>query len=364
MSVTNAPTVELQTDLATLADPETSDLFATWKAIPGELSRLALERARAELATAEALTARTKRADEALAQGTAEADQRRQRETAEINALTTSLRSRANKTFQSEAATAQDEHQTKRKTATLRHRKEHHDAKTAHEAGRWEHGTLYETSEKGATEARTEAKKHLARMTQALKDLHEQTADVQSFYRGYLAKNPAIPGPEVAPVGIDPFEPLALAVEEADADLRKLEAATLPRPVPRCPHRLGVPLAAVDPGASGGLFPQPDPRWRGGNRGGIGDRVRVVSAHQDARHSPGGRAREAVAGDARPRRCLAGVCASRSISMPIEPASSRPKPAARQRGPGSTRSATPRPRPPTPLGKPRFARPTPPPPPS
>ena len=113
--------------------------------------------------------------------------------------MTASIRDRARQKFLADTSAAQGEHQNQRKTATARHRREHHDALTALEAGRWEHTTLFETAEKGANEARVESKARLARLTQALQELHKRTQAVQSRYRGFLAANPPVPEPEAGP---------------------------------------------------------------------------------------------------------------------------------------------------------------------
>ena len=205
-------------------------LYQAWAKLPEGLARLTAARAAAEEACRSIHQARVARADAALREALGAADRLRGSNAADLAAEVASTRARANGEFDEAIATAEAERQTMVRTTKARFRNIQEKARAAHDSARWETGTIFENAEKGAAEWRKETEATLADEAQLIEVLRAETDLVAHRYRGYLSRNsPSPPAPLGDPPAGDPFPRLRLVVEEADANLLKLESLKLPR---------------------------------------------------------------------------------------------------------------------------------------
>ncbi|MDB5353389.1 MAG: segregation ATPase, FtsK/SpoIIIE family [Planctomycetota bacterium] len=209
---------------------ESGDLYRTWTEIPGELARFAAERSTAEDACRTIHAAAVRRASLAHREAIELAEQKRRTETVELAQTCAEAREQSATQFTSEIQSAESERLTLRKTANARYRRTIDEAQTAHEAAKWEAGTMFETSEKGSNEWRKEMSSVLANERESISVLKTETELVFHAYRGFVVSRVGDSTQQAIEFdeSDDPFPALHTTLEEADALLVRLEALRLP----------------------------------------------------------------------------------------------------------------------------------------
>jgi len=232
MTVLHTRPSELADHLAPTGDQSEVDLFLAWNQLPARIAGLASERATAESETRAIHESRVRRAELALRDALNAAETRAQAESADVSAYLLSERQAVATEFASESEAIEAERQGLRRTTKANHRRTVEAARSAHDAARWEAGTMFEAVETGASEWLKETGDHLANETQAIEVLKEERDFLRSMYRGFLPRpTHTLPEGEARSAGSledDPFPSLRAKIKAADGSVLALEKLKLP----------------------------------------------------------------------------------------------------------------------------------------
>lgn len=215
--------------IARADDGQDPPILQRARAIPHDLARLALERARAEAEVSRRLTAETDAADTRLASETTRIDGRRAAELSAAKAEHDDAHRTALATFETDSNKTKQDFQKSRRVILGRFQTDKEAAEKTLQQARWEANTVFEASSQGEAERFANLQKDLDTDAADLKTLHDQTDAILGRYRKYKVPASTVPTPELGPLPDDPHTALRDALTTADSQLLDLQSSTLPR---------------------------------------------------------------------------------------------------------------------------------------